>query len=171
MSCNVDKELIIKMRDTILKHIKEQIDSGAYKRQKPKSASYESISADMIGLHINSIKNEILNDVVICEGEEGTTAKRLIEPGYEISEVTIDWADNNWWKENGFTALGDAALAIAYDYLLQEEAIDEQKFDDENEAARIICQSLARIKTDDDFVERAMALIADYYSIADHAMQ
>lgn len=166
-----DKELRTRMRKIILKHIEEKVKAGEYKSFP---SDYAPILPDMLGIYVDSVKNEIVENVVLCEGEKGNDIKYLRgQNNYLIPEVNTNWINNDWWQNNAFVTLEDAILAVAYDYLLREDSDIDREFTSQNEAACKIYECLAKVETNaenskgsnDDFVKRAMALMSDLYDV------
>ncbi|MGI5825079.1 MAG: hypothetical protein ACOX7J_05850 [Bacillota bacterium] len=149
-----DKNLKSAMRNTILDYIKHRVESGEYKPLQP----------EMVGLPINETKNEIVKDSVIYEGEDGIIVQKLRENSYSVPEVDVAWIDSEWWVGNKGLTLEEATIAVAYDYLLQEKMVVRQDFADESKAARFIYDTMNDIRPKDDFVQRAMTLLRDFYS-------
>ncbi len=159
----VDDKYKAEMRMAILDYIKKKVE--AEKSGSPAdSAKDEPLMLKMIGIQINAIDNEIVKDVVICEDENGKTAKVLREQdAYIVPEVEEAWAERHWWEDHRQISLGEATLAVAYDYLLQENIVMRQKFADSKDAALFVYQTMCDLKQKDDFVNKSMEMLRDFY--------
>ena len=148
-----DNKVKIGIRQMILNHINKFKDCDRN----------DDLMSGIIGIQIDSKEDEVKEDILICEDEVGTTARRLREDSYIILDVDPDWIDENWWKTNSLVSLEEATLAIAYDYLLQENLAEIREFTDEKEAMNYVYDVLNKLDKKDFFTERLIDLILDFY--------
>lgn len=127
------------------------------------SDNHDDLLSDIIGVQIRFKDNEATENIIICEDDIGTSVRRLSEDSYMILEVNPDWADENWWKNNYFISLEEVTLAVAYDYLLQENVVEIREFSDERDAMSYVYDALNALNEKDNFVKRLIMLILDFY--------